>query len=149
MDNMEFNWINLLNGIVVGLLLIPNIIFAIKHKNQMYAPSNKILNIMEQIGRYACIILMVLPLFVREFGFSPLEWMFVYVLGDTALLILYYVFWLRYRKKQTMGNALALAVIPTLIFIVSAVSVRHWVLLIMAVLFGVSHIYNTYINHAK
>ena len=146
---MEFNWINLFGFIVVVLLLIPNIIFAIKHKNQMYAPSNKILNIIEQIGRYACILLMVLPLFVWEFGFSPLEWMFVYLLGDIVLLILYYIFWLLYRKKQTMGNALALAVIPTLIFVVSAVSVRHWALLIMAVLFGVSHIAITYINHVK
>lgn len=146
---MEFNWINLFGFIVVVLLLIPNIIFAIKNKNQQSAPSNKILNIIEQIGRYACILLMVLPLFVWEFGFSPLEWMFVYLLGDIVLLILYYIFWLLYRKKQTMGNALALAVIPTLIFVVSAVSVRHWALLIMAVLFGVSHIAITYINHVK
>lgn len=146
---MEFNWINLFGFIVVVLLLIPNIIFSIKNKNQQSAPSNKILNIIEQIGRYACILLMVLPLFVWEFGFSPLEWMFVYLLGDIVLLILYYIFWLLYRKKQTMGNALALAVIPTLIFVVSAVSVRHWALLIMAVLFGVSHIAITYINHAK
>ena len=54
---MEFNWINIYGGIVVALMLIPNIIFAIKNKEQKPNKSNRIINIIEQISRYACIIL--------------------------------------------------------------------------------------------
>ena len=54
---MEFNWINLYGGIVVALMLIPNIIFAIKKKEQKPNKSKRIINIIEQISRYACIIL--------------------------------------------------------------------------------------------
>ncbi len=90
---------------------------------------------------------MVVPFFVWKFGFSPLELMFVYIIGNVILLILYYIFWGLYIKRKTCKNALALAVIPTLIFIVSAISVKHWALLVTAVIFGVSHIYVTYINN--
>lgn len=144
---MEFNWINIYGGIVVALMLIPNIIFAIKNKEQKPNKSKRIINIIEQISRYACIILMVVPFFVWEFGFSPLGFMFVYIIGNVLFLILYYIFWGLYSKRMADKYAIALAVIPTLIFIVSAISVKHWALLVTAVIFGVSHIYITYINN--
>lgn len=144
---MEFNWINIYSGIVVALMMIPNIIFAVKDKENKPNKSKMIVNIIEQISRYACIILMVLPLFVWEFGFSPLEFMFVYIIGNVILLVLYYIFWGLYRKSKACKNAIALAIIPTLIFINSAISVKHWALLVTAVIFGVSHIYITYINN--
>lgn len=143
---MRFNWINIFNAIIVVLMLMPNIIFSIKSKEKKPDKSSKALTVIEQIGRYGCIVLMVLPLFVWEFGFSPLEFMFVYVIFNAVLLIMYYIFWVLYFKNKTMSSALALAIIPTLIFIVSAVSVKHWALLAMALVFGFSHIYITYIN---
>ncbi|MDD6620654.1 MAG: hypothetical protein PUE75_06135 [Eubacteriales bacterium] len=73
--------------------------------------------------------LMIIPLFVWEFGFSPLEFMFVYIIGNALLLIMYYIFWALYFKNKSIVNALALAIIPTLIFIVSAVSVRVTVII--------------------
>lgn len=144
---MEFNWINIYSGIVVALMMIPNIIFAVKDKENKPNKSKMIVNIIEQISRYACIILMILPLFVWEFGFSPLEFMFVYIIGNVILLVLYYIFWGLYSKSKACKSALALAIIPTLIFINSAISVKHWALLVTAVIFGVSHIYITYINN--
>ena len=92
-------------------------------------------------------MLMVVPFFVWEFGFSPLELMFVYIIGNVLLLILYYIFWGLYSKSMAGKYAIVLAVMPTLIFIVSAISVKHWALLVTAVIFGVSHIYITYINN--
>lgn len=38
---MEFNWINIYGCIVVALMLIPNIIFAIKNKEQKPNKSKK------------------------------------------------------------------------------------------------------------
>lgn len=144
---MEFNWINVFGGIIIVLMLIPNIIFAVKCKEKQTNKAGKAVTIFEQIGRYGCMVLMIIPLFVWEFGFSPIEFMFVYIIGNGLLLIMYYIFWALYFKNKSIVNALALAIIPTLIFIVSAVSVKHWALLVTAVIFGVSHIYITYINN--
>lgn len=144
---MDFNWINIFGGIIVALMLIPNIVFALKKNEKQRNKAGKAVTVLEQIGRYGSMSLMIIPLFVWEFGFSPLEFMFVYIIGNALLLIMYYIFWALYSKNKSMRNAIALAIIPTLIFVVSAVSVEHWSLLVTAVIFGVSHIYITYINN--
>ena len=144
---MEFNWINIFGGVIVALMLIPNIIYALKNKEETPEKSNVVARMTEQVGRYACMLLMIVPLFVGEFGFSPLELMFNYLLGNIILLIFYYIFWILYSKRNTLNNAIALAVIPTLIFINSALSVKHWTLLVFALVFGACHIYITYKNN--
>ena len=144
---MEFNWINLFGGVIVVLMLIPNIIYALKNKEETPEKSNVVIKITEQVGRYACMLLMIVPLFVGEFGFSPIEFMFNYLIGNLILLVFYYIFWVLFAKNKSLDKALALAAIPTLIFINSAISVKHWTLLVFALLFGVSHIYITYKNN--
>lgn len=144
---MEFNWINIFGGVIVALMLIPNIVYALKNKETAPEKSGIVVRIIEQIGRYACMILMIVPLFVREFGFSPLEFMFNYLIGNAVLLGFYYIFWVLYTKNRTIDNAIVLAIIPTLIFINSAISVKHWALLAVAVIFGICHIYITYKNN--
>lgn len=144
---MEFNWINIFGGVIVALMLIPNIIYGLKNKETAPEKSGIFVRITEQIGRYACMILMILPLFVGEFGFSPLEFMFSYLIGNVVLLVFYYIFWVLYVKNKSLDKALALAIIPTLIFINSAISVKHWALLVSAVIFGISHTYITYKNN--
>ena len=144
---MEFNWINIFGGVVVALMLIPNIIYALKNNEETSEKSNIVARMTEQVGRYACMLLMIVPLFVGEFGFSPLELMFNYLIGNFILLVFYYIFWVLYSKSKSLDKALALAVIPALIFINSAISVKHWTLLVFALIFGVSHIYITYINN--
>ena len=129
------------------LILIPNIIYALKNKEETHEKSNIVIVITEQVGRYACMLLMIVPLFVGEFGFSPLEFMFNYLIGNLILLVFYYIFWVLFAKNKSLDKALALAAIPTLIFINSAVSVKHWTLLVFALLFGASHIYITYKNN--
>ncbi len=146
---MKFGWINLIGGIIVVLMLIPNIIFAIKNKGTHQNKANKLIVIAEQIGRYGCMALMVVPLFVWSFGFSPLEFMFVYLVANAILLISYYMCWIAYSKKKQMDTALALAIISTLIFLISGFLLKHWALVICAVIFGVAHIYITYVNNKE
>lgn len=146
---MKLGWINLIGGIIVALMLIPNIIFAIKNKGNQVNKANKFITIIEQIGRYGCMALMVLPLFVWSFGFSPLEFMFVYLGANAILIISYYMCWIAYSKKKQMDTALALAIIPTLIFLISGYLLKHWALVICAVIFGASHIYIAYVNNKE
>ena len=49
--------INIFGLIIVLLILVPNIIYAIRVKDQENKCQNKIMNILEQIGRYGCIFI--------------------------------------------------------------------------------------------
>lgn len=144
---MEFNWINVFNGVTIVLMLIPNIIFSIKNKEKKPIKANKIAVIIEQISRYGCMLLMIFPVLIWEFGFSPIEFMFVYLIGNIILLILYFVFWVLYFKKKTLKTGVALSIIPGLIFINSAASVKYWILLFVAIVFVFSHTYVTVAEH--
>jgi hypothetical protein len=54
---MKFGWINLFSACIVVLMLIPNIIYALSHKDEKNLCTNKLMNVLEQGGRYGCIIL--------------------------------------------------------------------------------------------
>jgi hypothetical protein len=140
---MEFGWINLFGAIIVAIILIPNIIYAIKNKDEKNVCTNKAMNIIEQTGRYACIILMWLPLFVRKFGFTSVFEMLLYFIGNGALLFLYLFVFALYFGKKTNGRAMILAVLPACIFLLSGLLLRHWLLAGFAILFAIGHIYVT------
>lgn len=144
---MKFGWINLFGGLVVIIMLIPNVIYAVKNKGTENKCSNIVFNILEQIGRYSSMALMVLPLLIWEFGFQSILVMMLYFLCDTFLLLIYLFVWRLYFIKPTLKTALSLAVIPTLIFLISGVLLRHWLLITSAVLFGIGHIYVTAENN--
>lgn len=126
------------------MIMIPNIIYAIKNKGQQPGEKHdKAMLIIEQIGRYACIVFMVLPLFIWEFYFNGVAEMFVYLIGNAVLLLAYYIFWFLYFRKKKKVTALILAILPTCIFLISGILLHHWLLVISAILFGIGHIYIT------
>ena len=143
---MEFGWINLFGGALVLLILIPNVVYAIKNKNEQNLCKNKAMNLIEQIGRYACILLMWFPLLVWKFGFASVLEMLVYFIGNGALLAAYWLLFALYFKKRTATRAIALALLPTCMFLLSGILLRHWLLVGFAILVGVGHIYVTYEN---
>ena len=143
---MEFGWINLFGGIFVILMLIPNIVYAIKNKDEENLCTNKVMNIIEQIGRYACIVLMWFPLLVWKFGFSTATEMCIYMISNIVLLAAYWILFAIYMKKKKMGLALSLAIIPSCIFLFSGILLKHWLLVGFASLFAIGHTFVTYIN---
>ena len=143
---MEFGWINLFGGIIVILMLIPNIVYALQNRDEQNLCANKLMNILEQVGRYGCIVLMWLPLLVWKLGFKSVPEMLLYFVGNGALLLAYWLVYARYLKLRTAGRALALAVIPACIFLLSGLLLRHWLLAGFALLFAVGHIYVTAMN---
>ncbi len=146
---MEFGWISVFGASIVILMLIPNIVYAVKNKNERNLCTNRIMNIAEQIGRYSCIVLMWLPLVVREFGFASVLEMLLYLACNAILLAAYWISFAVYIKRKTVRLALVLAIIPSCIFLVSGILLRHWLLAGFAVLFAVAHIYVTYRNAAR
>ena len=82
---MRFGWINAFGAMFVILLLIPNVIYAFKHKGEKNRCKNVWMNAAEQIGRYGCIVLMWLPLLVWDFGFHSVFETVLYLAGNGAL----------------------------------------------------------------
>ncbi len=140
---MEFGWINLFGGIIVVLMLIPNVVYALKNRDEKNRCTSRWMNLMEQVGRYACIALMWLPLLVWKFGFkSPAE-MLLYFVGNGGLLLIYWLVYARYLKEKTPRRAMTLAIVPACIFLLSGLLLRHWLLVGFALLFAVGHLYVT------
>lgn len=147
---MEFGWINLFGAGIIVLIMIPNIIYAAGQKQdetQIEVPRG--LSACEQVGRYGCIILMWLPLLVWKFGFGSVEEFLIYLIGNGALLLCYYLSWMLYSRKKTLSVAMALAIIPTAIFLLSGLLLRHWLLVAFAILFGFAHCTITYMTHKE
>ena len=140
------NWLNVLGLIQVVLILIPNIIYAVKFKNHNNVCTNKVMNLMEQIGRYACMVFMVINVGLTEFVFGGVDLFLIYMLGPVVLLLAYWVIWVLYFIKQTQWKSMALAIIPVCIFLICGIALQHWLLVISAVIFGVGHIYVTVQN---
>ncbi len=142
------NWINVLGLIIVLFMLIPNIVYAYKNKNTVNLCDHKIMNIIEQIGRYSSMFLMVFNIGILEFGFASNELFVLWIIGIVVLLFLYWLFWYFYFKSPRLFFALMLAIIPSCIFIFTGLSMRHWLLVIVGILFSVGHIYVTYQNNS-
>ena len=143
---MEFGWINIFGAVIVILMLIPNIVYAIKNKDEKNYCTNLFMNIIEQIGRYACIVLMWLPLLVWKFGFASVFEMILYLACNGLFLAVYWITFAIYMNRKCLQLALVLAIVPACIFIFSGILLRHWLLAGFAILFAVGHIYVTYKN---
>ena len=137
---MQFGWINICGAVIVAVMMIPNIIYAVRRKDQKNPCANRFLNLLEQVGRYGCVILMWLPLLVWKFGFASVAGMLVYLAGNALLLGAYLIVFALYLRTQTPRRAMILAVLPACIFLLSGLTLRHWLLAAFAVLFAVGHI---------
>ncbi len=140
---MEFGWINLFGAVIVILMLIPNIVYAVKNKSEQNLCTNRFMNVIEQLGRYACIVLMWFPLLVWRFGFESKFDMILYLAGNGIFLAVYWIVFARYLKEKNAKRTLILAILPSCIFLMSGLLLRHWLLTGFAVLFAVGHIYVT------
>ncbi|MBH1942141.1 hypothetical protein I5677_14660 [Mobilitalea sibirica] len=145
-ENYGPSWINIFGLVIVILILLPNIMYAFKFRGVENKCKNKVMNIIEQIGRYASMFLMIFNIGLTEFGFSsPEAFVFCFV-GNTLLLTAYWIIWMLYFKKITFWKSMALAIIPTIIFLLCGITLGHYWLVLSAIVFGVGHIYVTYQN---
>lgn len=140
---MIFGFFNLWSACIVALLLIPNVIYALRHKGSGISSPNRAINALEQFGRFGCMIFMIVPLGVRggEFGFYSLEEVVIWAAGMAGLLLVYYICWGFYARRPGPRMALALAAVPCGVFLLQAVVLRHWVLAVFAGVFAGAHLY--------
>lgn len=151
----HFGWINFAGLAIVALIKIPSIIFTYRKEQNEKASTNKddasssskkpakAVRLLEGIGFYGCVVLMILHLGLYEFGFASSARFGIYFSGTASLLITYWIIWLIYSrgKHKTRFLPILLAIIPILIFMLSGVLLQHNLLVAFTVLFGITHIY--------
>jgi len=140
------SWLNIFGLIIVILIMLPNIIYAIKFHGIDNKCKSNIMNIVEQIGRYSSMFFIIFNIGLVEYGFSSVEAFVIYFVGNTMLLIVYWIIWILYFINKTLWKSMALAIIPTAIFLLSGIASRHYLLVISAIIFGIGHVYVTYQN---
>jgi len=138
---------NIYGLIIMAIVMIPNVIFAIKEKNFESKYHNKAIEIIEQIGRFGSIGLMIFNMSLLEFGYWFNNGKIVYMILTGVLAVLYCFVWFLYFRKSTMKKAMSLAIIPTIIFLSSGIIQGKVLLIITAILFGIGHIVITYNNN--
>lgn len=145
MTNMR--WFNGYGAIFVFLLLVPNIVFAMTHKDGFENRwRNRMVEILEQIGRFGsfCFMFLCLPFACRGWWFDGAK--AVYLSLGTVLVFLYLMGWILLWKEDSVRKSLWLSVLPSLLFLESGILTANIPLILAAVLFAPCHITISYQN---
>ena len=140
-------WLNVFGLVMVAVIMIPNILFAMKCKDGFVNKwNNKSVETVEQIGRFGCFGFMIINIPGTWFGWWSDEAFAVYLVVDAVLVTLYCVIWAVCFRKSSVFRALAVSIIPSVLFLFSGIMSRSILLTIAAVLFAPSHILISYQN---
>ena len=140
-------WLNVFGLVMVAVIMIPNVLFAMKCKDGFVNKwNNKSVETVEQIGRFGCFGFMIINIPGTWFGWWSDEAFAVYLVVDAVLVTLYCVIWAVCFRKSSVFRALALSIIPSVLFLFSGIMSRSILLTIAAVLFTPSHILISYQN---
>lgn len=140
-------WFNVFGLIFIVVIMIPNIVFAIKRKDGFDNKwDNKFVEFIEQAGRFGCFGFMIFNIPGTWFGWWSDEAFALYLIVDGILVMLYCAIWIICFKKNSVFRALALSVIPSALFLFSGIISRSVLLTVASVLFAPSHIAISYRN---
>lgn len=137
------DWFSIFGLIFLVGILVPNIFYAFRFRNQKNKCHNKVMNLLEQIGRYSCMFFMVFQVGFHKIGFASVDAFLIYTAGNMILILCYWIGWFLLFRRQTGFRRMALAVIPTCIFLLCGITLRHVFLIISGTVFGIAHIYVT------
>ena len=118
-------WLNVFGLVMVAVIMIPNILFAMKCKDGFVNKwNNKSVETVEQIGRFGCFGFMIINIPGTWFGWWSDEAFAVYLVVDAVLVTLYCVIWAVCFRKSSVFRALALSIIPSVLFLFSGIMSR-------------------------
>ena len=136
-----WNWINLFGLITIVLILVPNIIYAVKFRGkETKCNCCRSMYMLEQIGRYGSMFLMVFNIGIAEFGFASAQYFVAYIIANATLLLAYFIVYALYFKQQANWKSMALAIIPPCLFLIDGILLRHFLLVSFAIIFALAHI---------
>lgn len=147
---MLWGFVNIFGLVFMAAIMIPNIIYAVKCKGGFENKQiNKLVETLEQTGRFGCFGFMIIYIPKTWFGWQSDEALAIYLIGDTVLILVYCVIWIVCFKKNSVFRALSLSIIPSVIFLFSGIMSRSVLLIIAAVIFAPCHILISYKNAAR
>ena len=140
-------WFNVFGLVFIVVIMIPNIVFAVRCKDGFENRwNNTVIEIIEQIGRFGCFGFMIFNVPGTWFGWWSNEAFAIYLIIDSLLIVLYCAIWFVFWEKNNVFRALALSIIPSVIFLFSGVMSRSILLIIATILFAPTHILISYKN---
>ena len=82
------DWLNIFGLIMIAVIMIPNIIFAVRCKEGFQNKwSNKFVEVAEQIGRFGCFGFMIINIPGTWFGWWSDEAFAIYLIVETVVLL--------------------------------------------------------------
>ena len=140
-------WLNPFGLVFIAIIMIPNSVFAIRCKDG-FANNyrNTTVEMIEQIGRFGCFGFMIINIPGTWLGWASDESFALYLILDALLVVLYCILWIVCWKKNSVFKALALSIIPSVVFLISGFLSRSILLTISALLFAPAHIFISYRN---
>jgi CubicO group peptidase (beta-lactamase class C family) len=140
------DWFNYYGLIIIIAILLPNIIATVisKRRGCSFGDDvrvNKIFVCLEQISRYGCMAFMIFNIPYTWIGFYITYGRIIYLIVNGVLAVAYWLSWAILYKKRGMVKQLLLSLLPSVIFIFSAVMIASLPLLLCAIVFAISHIY--------
>lgn len=141
------NWFNYYGLIFVAVILIPNVIFAIKCKDGFENKwKNKTVETAEQIGRFGSFIFMIFNIPKTYFGFWFDGGFIAYIVVESVLAAAYCAIWAICFKKPSVFRALSLSIIPSFMFLFGGIVTGSIILSAFAAVFAPCHILLSYKN---
>ena len=138
---LKMEWCNVFGLIFMAVILIPNILFAVKCKDGFENKwKNRTVETLEQIGRFGCFGFMIFNIPGTWFGWWSDEAFAVYLVVDALLVGLYCLVWIVCFRKTGLFRALALSILPSVLSLFSGIMTRSVLLTISALLFAPAHI---------
>ena len=125
---------NYFGVIFIIVLLLPNI-YASIFKKELFVNKfdDRLLIKLEKIGRYLCMILMVINIQDLYGGFKSVEAFVAYLGINIILLGLYYIVWFIFYKFNNIYKNMIL-------FIISGILQNHLLLIISGIVFAYAHL---------
>ena len=138
---LKMEWCNVFGSIFMAVILIPNILFVVKCKDGFENKwKNRTVETLEQIGHFGCFGFMIFNVPGTWFGWWSDEAFAVYLVVDALLVGLYCLVWIVCFRKTGLFRALALSILPSVLFLFSGIMTRSVLLTISALLFAPAHI---------
>ena len=144
---MLLDWFNVFGLIFITIIMIPNVIYVFSNKGAFENKyQNRIIECIEQIGRFGCFCSMIFNIPTTWFGWWSDEAFAIYLIVDALLIVLYCTTWILCWHKNNVFKALALSIIPSVMFLFSGIMCRSLLLIVSSLLFAPTHIFISYKN---
>lgn len=146
-EGEKMNYFNIYGLIIIFLFMIPNVIFAMKCRDGFENLwENKIVEVLEQIGRFGCFGFMIFNVPHTYSGFWLEKGLEIYLIVNGVLTAAYCLIWAICFKQNSIFRALALSILPSIIFLFSGIMIRSVLLMLAAIIFAPCHILISYKN---